>query len=181
MSYPVQGTKVPPSHRNIPECRMMSSDHICTRDLNLSLERQTVLSTSPLFKILSRPGPTCITTHTQPTMSEVKRLLSPASSSSTPRTKTGRSSNENHGRYALGPSRITFPSSSSSALYASEEGEDPDAYDLRTSGYRASPGPGGSGDGLRGSGDAEGGLRRGETGETQRPGLPKLSRECLWS
>ena len=97
------------------------------------------------------------------TMSDSKPLLSP--STPRPHPHTPKNTTQKQGKYPLAPSRISFPSASSSALYS----EDPDAYDSRTSAYRT--------DGAsRARGDVETGM-----GERTRPGLPKLSRECLWS
>jgi hypothetical protein len=109
-------------------------------------------------------------------MSDAKPLLSPPTS--TTNTDRGKQRIDQKGKYNLAPSRIRFPASSTSALYdpeCAEGDEDPDLYDLRTSGYRPTP--------VRDRSTVD--VRAGESGvvtqRETRPGLPKLSRECLWS
>jgi len=92
------------------------------------------------------------------------------SSDKAPLLKSKRPS-RSQGSYQLGPSHISFPSSSTSALAkADDEGEDVAVYEQVTS----SEGGGMEGRfGTRSPGDLESGGRR--------EGIPKLSRECLWS
>ncbi|KAJ9117886.1 hypothetical protein QFC20_000167 [Naganishia adeliensis] len=98
---------------------------------------------------------------------DAKPLLSPLPADAD-RTKP-----QAQGRYSPGPNRISFPPSSTSALYA---GEDPDEYDLRTSGYRPTPTRN------RSANNVLAGARQTENADLEarrdaRPGLPKLSRE----
>jgi hypothetical protein len=108
-----------------------------------------------------------------------KPLLSPTTSGGAGRHTTTATTGGG-GKYSLAPHRISFPSSSTSALLYADE--DPDDYDLRTSGYRPTPTRNRSAAELA----AASGSRRGrdgdlESGRERRQGVPKLTRECLWS
>lgn len=148
---------------------MMSSLIICTRDQNFEHEGNIFISFIEIFPSSFLP------VHPYQTMSDAAPLLSPTSSAAG--TNREKQKPDNKGKYNLGPSRIRFPASSTSALYDPERAaagdgeadEDPDLYDLRTSGYRPTP--------VRDRSTVDVRALERET----RPGLPKLSRECLWS